>query len=63
MVIIKMEPTSLIIARLVDPVFFTLEKNGQHQVRRYTGRVTPKTKVGNKWDDLDATVVFDWPSQ
>ena len=58
-----MEPTSLIIARLVDPVFFTLEKNGQHRVLRYTGRVTPKTKVGNKWDDLDATVVFDWPSQ
>ena len=63
MVIIKMEPTSLIIARLVDPVFFTLEKNDQHRVLRYTGRVTPKTKVGNKWDDLDATVVFDWPSQ
>jgi hypothetical protein len=63
LVIIKMEPTSLVIARLVDPVFFTLEKDGQHRVLRYTGRVTPKTKVGNKWDDLDATVVFDWPSQ
>jgi hypothetical protein len=62
-VIIKMEPTSLIIARLVDPLFFTLEKDGQHRVLQYTGRVTPKTKTGNKWDDLDATVVFDWPSQ
>jgi hypothetical protein len=62
-VIIKMEPTSLIIKRLVDPVFFTVEKDGQHRVLQYTGRVTPKTKVGNKWDDLDATVVFDWPSQ
>ena len=62
-VIIRMEATSLIIARLVDPVFFTLEKDGQHRVLEYTGRVTPKTKVGNKWDDLDATVVFDWPTR
>jgi len=62
-VIVKMEPTSLIIARLVDPVFFTLEKGGQHRVLEYTGRVTPKSKVGNKWGDLDATVVFDWPSR
>jgi hypothetical protein len=62
-VIIKMEPTSLIIARLVDPLFFTLEKDGQHRVLQYTGRVTPKTRIGNKWDDLDATVVFDWPSR
>jgi hypothetical protein len=58
-----MEPTSLIIARLVDPLFFTLEKDGQHRVLQYTGRVTPKTRIGNKWDDLDATVVFDWPSR
>jgi len=62
-VIIKMEPTSVIIAQLVDPLFFTLEKDGRHRVLQYTGRVTPKSKVGNKWDDLDATVVFDWPSQ
>ena len=61
-VIIKMEATSLIIARLVDPVFFTVEKDGQHRVLQYTGRVTPKTKVGSHWDDLDATVVFEWPS-
>ena len=62
-VIIRMEPTSPIIARLVDPVFFTLEKDGQHRVLHYVGRVTPKAKAGNKWDDLDATVVFEWPSQ
>ena len=62
-VIIKMEPTSLIIARLVDPVFFTVEKDGQHRVLQYVGRVTPKAKAGNKWDDLDATFVFEWPSR
>jgi hypothetical protein len=62
-VIIRMEATSLIIAQLVAPVFFTLEKDGQHRVLQYVGRVTPKTKAGNKWDDLDAKVVFEWPGQ
>ena len=62
-VIIKMEPTSLIIKRLVDPVFFTVEKDGQHRVLQYVGRVTPKAKAGSKWDDLDATFVFEWPSR
>jgi hypothetical protein len=61
-VIIRMEATSIIIAQLVDPVFFTVEKDGQHRVLKYVGRVTPKAKAGNKWDDLDATVVFEWPS-
>jgi hypothetical protein len=62
-VMIRMEPTSPIIARLVDPLFFTLERDGQHRVLQYVGRVTPKTRTGNKWDDLDATLVFDWPSR
>jgi hypothetical protein len=61
-VIIRMEATSLIIAQLVDPLVFTVEKGGQHRVLQYVGRVPPKTKAGSKWDDLDATVVFEWPS-
>jgi hypothetical protein len=62
-VIIRMEPTSLIIAQLVDPLIFTVEKAGQHRVLQYVGRVTPKAKAGSKWDDLDATFVFEWPSR
>ena len=62
-VIIRMEATSLIIAQLVDPVLFTVEKDGQHRVLQYVGRVTPKAKAGTKWDDLDATFVFEWPSR
>jgi hypothetical protein len=62
-VIIKMEATSPIIAQLVDPLFFTLEAESPHGVLEYTGRVTPKARVGNKWDDLDATCVFDWPGR
>jgi len=59
-VIIKMSATSLIIAALVDPVFFTMEKGGEHRVLQYDGRTTPKIKDGNKWKDLDAVTVFDW---
>jgi hypothetical protein len=60
--IVKMEATSLILAALVDPLFFTLEKAPPHRVLRYTGRTTPKIQVGDKWKDLDAVTVFDWDS-
>jgi hypothetical protein len=60
-VIIRMEATSPIIAALVDPLYFTVEKEAPHRVFQIVGRVTPKIKVGNAWEDLDAVVVFDWP--
>ena len=59
--IVKMEPASLIIAALVEPLFFTLEKASPHRVLQYVGRTTPKLNVGGKWKDLDAVTVFDWP--
>jgi hypothetical protein len=59
-IIVKMEPTSPIIAELVDPLFFTIEKEGQHRVLEYTGRTTPKIQSGKKWKDLDAVTGFDW---
>ena len=59
-VIIKMSPTSVIIAALVDPLYFILEKDGEHRMLQYDGRTTPKIKSGNKWKDLDADTVFDW---
>ena len=58
--IIKMEATSPIIAALIDPLFFTLEKQGRHHVLEYRGRTTPKTREGSSWKDLDAITVFDW---
>ena len=57
---IKMEPTSFIIAQLVDPLFFVVEKGGQHRILEYVGRTTPMVKAGNKWKDLDAVSVFEW---
>jgi hypothetical protein len=59
-IIVKMEATSFIIAALVDPVFFTVEKEGKHRILRYIGRTTPKIKTGSKWADLDAVTLFDW---
>jgi hypothetical protein len=60
---VKMEPTSFIIAQLVDPVFFIMEKAGTHRVFEYIGRTTPMLKDGNKWKDLDADTVFEYPSE
>lgn len=58
--IIKMSPSSIIIAALVDPLYFVIEKDGEHRTLLYKGRTTPKIRVGNKWKDLDAETVFDW---
>lgn len=60
MVRIKMEPTSLLVARLVSPLYFTVEKDGAHRIAEYTGRTTPRIKKGKSWKYLDADTVFDW---
>ncbi|HWV98737.1 MAG TPA: hypothetical protein VNZ64_03490 [Candidatus Acidoferrum sp.] len=60
---IKMEPTSFIIARLVDPLFFVVEANGKHRILQYIGRTTPLIKNGDKWKELDAVSVFDWKQE
>ena len=57
---IKMEPTSFIIAQLVYPLFFVVEKGGKHRILQYIGRTTPLIREGDKWKDLDATTIFDW---
>jgi hypothetical protein len=59
-VIVKMSASSMIIAALVNPLMFTIEKNGQHRVLDYDGLTTPKIKKGEKFKDLEAVTVFDW---
>jgi len=56
---IRMEPTGLFVARLVDPLIFTVEKNRPHRIRSYLGRTTPRIKKGKSWKYLDAETVFD----
>jgi len=58
---VKMSASSFIIAALVDPLYFIMEKDGSHRVLQYDGRTTPKLKDGTNWKDLDAVTIFDWP--
>jgi hypothetical protein len=59
---IRMEPPGLIVARLVNPLIFTVEKDSPHRILSYTGRTTPRVKKGKTWKYLDAETVFDWPN-
>jgi hypothetical protein len=58
--LIKMEPTSRIVSKLVDPLVFTIEKAAPHRIIQYVGRTTPRFKKGKSWKYLDAETVFDW---
>jgi len=58
---LRMEPSSIIIRQLVDPLFFIVEKDGAHRVLEYVGRITPKQRDGSKWKDLDARTIYVWP--
>ena len=58
--VVKMEATSRIVAALVDPLLFTIQKAAPHHVLQYIGRTTPKKLTGGKAEDLDAVTVFDW---
>lgn len=59
---IKMEATGFFVAKVVDPIFFTVEKDDPHRVLSYAGRTTPRIKKGNTWKYLDAETVFNWQS-
>jgi hypothetical protein len=58
--LIKMEPVSRLVAHLVNPLIFTVEKDGPHHILSYTGRTTPRIQKGKSWKYLDAETVFDW---
>jgi len=59
-VVVRMEASSWAVGLAVDPLFFTMEKDGQHRVLQYTGRTTPRIKSKAGWKDVDAVTVFDW---
>jgi hypothetical protein len=60
---IKMEPVSKFVAAFVDPLWFTVQKDGAHRILSYTGRTTPRVQKGKAWKYLDAETVFDWPGR
>jgi hypothetical protein len=57
---LRMEPSSVVIARFVEPLYFLVEPGGAHRILEYTGRTTPRVKAGKQWQDLDARTVFGW---
>jgi hypothetical protein len=59
-VVIRMKPASVLIAQLIDPLDFTVEKDNPHLILSYTGRTTPRIQKGKSWKYLDAETVFDW---
>lgn len=58
-VVLKLKPTSFIIAALVDPVEFTLNHDGS-RILELKGRVSPKIKKGHSYKDLDAEMVYKY---
>ncbi len=61
-VIIKMKPSSFIIAALVDPLIFTFRKKDT-RLLYLEGRTVPKQRIEGKWKDLDVEVKYRYPSQ
>ena len=57
---LKMTPTNPLVSMMVDPLYFTLEKDGDRRLLNYVGRTTPRIKKGKMWKYLDAETVFDW---
>jgi hypothetical protein len=59
---ITMNPSGLLLAQLVNPLVFTVEKTAPHMLLSYIGRTTPRVKKGDEWKYLDAETVFDLAS-
>ncbi len=57
---LKMIPTNPLVAMMVTPLYFILEKDGERRLLNYVGRTTPRIKKGKVWKYLDAETVFDW---
>jgi hypothetical protein len=57
--VLKMKPSSFVIAALVDPLIFKFKTDGS-QLKEMIGRVPPVRKEGAKFKDLDAEVVYSY---
>ena len=58
-VVLRMKPSSFIIAALVKPVIFKYAADGS-RLLEMNGRVAPKKKAGDSFKDLDAEVVYSY---
>ena len=58
-VMIKMKPSSFIIAMMVDPIYLNFEKKPPHRICDFKGRVTPLQEVDGKMETLDAHTIYE----
>lgn len=58
-VVLKMKPSSFLIAALVKPIIFKFNADGSRMLE-LNGRVAPKKKDGNSWKDLDAELIYTY---
>ncbi|MBY0472519.1 hypothetical protein K2X30_15245 [bacterium] len=58
--VVKMKPTSFVIAAIVDPLIFKFNR-ADKRLLEVVGRTPIKVKKGDKWDTLDAETVYDLP--
>jgi hypothetical protein len=57
---LRLEASNFFIARLMDPLFFYIEKDEPHRPLEYMGCTTPKLRDGENWKDFEALSVYDW---
>lgn len=61
--VVKMKPTSFIIAGIVKPLFFSFDSMAPHNMVEYQGRIVPKMVEKGSAHDFDGlTIVHDLPS-
>ncbi len=58
--VIRMEPQSWLIRKLVDPMYFYVTRETPHRLLEYQGRASLKTPDGS---DLDLRYVYRYPAQ
>lgn len=57
--VLKMKPSSFIIAALVNPIEFKFSADGARMLEM-NGRLQPKLQDGSKWKDQDGIVVYKY---
>lgn len=58
-VVIRMKPSSFVIAALVNPLYFTFDEAGTRGLE-LRGRLPVKVKDGNSWADFDGRMVYKY---
>jgi hypothetical protein len=58
-VVIRMKPTSFLIAAIVNPLHFTMNLDGDH-LFEMRGRVIPKMQVPGGFKELDGVTVYEF---